>query len=96
MCRNKCILQSIKEYYGAICPNPILTCAKKIPSCRGESARVVKPLVLIGHLEAGVFDDGYVTLGIFASKILAKKGRIWVEKAVDVKSSDAHEINILL
>ena len=96
MCRDKCILQSIEEYYGALTPDPKLTCAKLCPSCRGESARVIRRAVLIDHLEADVFDKGSVTLGTFSSKLLTKKGSIWVDKAVDIKASDSHEITILL
>ena len=52
MCRDKCILQSIEEYYGALCPDLKLTCTKmcpscRCPSCRGEAVRVVRRAVLI-------------------------------------------------
>lgn len=96
MCQDKCVLQSIEEYYGALTPSPKLTCVKLCPSCQGESARVIQRAVLIDHLEADVFDKGSVTLGIFSSKLLTKKGPIWVDKAVDIRASDAHEITILL
>ena len=76
MCRNKCIRQSIEEYYGSAVPNPPLTCAKLCPSCRFESPKVIKRNVLIDHLEVDVFDTGSVTLGLFAAKLMAKKGAI--------------------
>lgn len=94
MCQNKYILQPIVEYYGAMVPTPKLTCAKLGLSCRGE--RVVRRAVLVDHLGADVFDKGYVTLGAFASKLMTKKGSIWVDEAMDIKASDAHEVTILL
>lgn len=96
MCQNKCIRQSIEEYYGSVAPDPPLTCGKLCPSCRSEAPKVIKRNVLIDHLEDDVFDTGSVTLGLFASKLMAKKGSIWVAKSMDIKASDAHELTITL
>ena len=51
---------------------------------------------MIDHLEADVFDEGSVTLGVFAVKLITKKSAIRVGKAMDVKPVDAHELTILL
>ena len=96
MCRNKCILQNIEEYYGAVVPDPPLTCDKLCPSCRGESIKVVKRDVLIDKMESDIFDQGSVTLGTLATKILNSKGSIWVAKATEVKAADAHVLTIMM
>ena len=57
---------------------------------------MIKITVLIDHLKAGVFDEGSVTLGVFAVKSIIKKSAIWVEKLMDMKHVDAHELTILL
>ena len=51
---------------------------------------------MIDHLEADVFDEGSVTLGVFATKITTKKNAIWIAKAMDVKPVDAHTLTILI
>ena len=51
---------------------------------------------MIDHMESDIFDQVSVALGVFSSRILAKKRLIWVDKTVDVKSSDSHELTILL
>ena len=96
MCRDKCIRQSIEEYYGAKVPDPPLTCPRLCPSCRGELSKKIKRSNLIDHLEADVFDQGSVTLGTFATKLITKKNAIWVGKSMDVKPVDAHVLTILL
>lgn len=94
--RDRCICQSIEEYYGATVPDPPLKCNKLCLRCRNEVPKTIKRLVLIYPLEADVFDEGSVTLGVFAVKLIAKKCTIWVAKAMDVKPVDAHELTILL
>lgn len=79
-----------------MCRDPKLTCTKMCLSCRGKAARVVRRTVLIDHLEANIFDNGSITLGMFSSKLLIQKGSIWVDKVVDIKVSDAHEITIMM
>ena len=37
-----------------------------------------------------------VTLGMFAAKLMARKGSIWVAKSKDVNAVDVHELTILL
>ena len=68
MCRSKCILQSIEEYYGAVVPNPPITCNRLCPSCRGESFRIVNRNILIDKIESDIFDKGSVSIRVFASK----------------------------
>ena len=96
MRRDKCMRQLVEEYYGAKVPDPALTCARLCPSCRGEVLKTIKRGVLIDHLEADVFDESSVTLGVFAVKLTSKKSAIWVAKAMDVKPVDAHALTILL
>ena len=66
------------------------------PSCRDESSKTIKLTMVIDHMESDIFDQVSVALGVFSSRILAKKRLIWVDKTVDVKSSDSHELTILL
>ena len=56
MRRDRCIRQSIEDYYGVTVPDPPLTCNKLCPSCRNEIPKTIKRSVLIDHLEADVFD----------------------------------------
>lgn len=43
-----------------------------------------------------MFDQGSVTLGTLAMKILSSNGAIWVAKATEVKAADAHVLTIML
>ena len=51
---------------------------------------------LVDHLEAEVFADGSVTLGKLCSKILERKGSVWVARCADIKTADGHELVVLL
>ena len=43
-----------------------------------------------------MFDMSSVTLGVFAAKLMARKGFIWVTKSKKVNVIDAYELTILL
>ena len=96
MRRDRCVCQSIKEYYGATLSDPSLTCNKFCLSCRNEVPKKIKRSILIDHLEADVFDEGSVTLDAFAVKLIAKTSYVWLANAMDVKPVDTHKLAILL
>ena len=96
MCRTKCILQSIEEYYGVVVPDPPIKCNKLCPYYRGELYKVVRRDVLIDRIESDIFDEGSVTLGTFSTKILSYKGSIWANKAKEVKAVDTHVLTIMM
>ena len=43
-----------------------------------------------------MFDMGSVTFGVFAAKLMTRKGSIWVAKSTEVNAVGAHELIILV
>ena len=95
-CRDKCIRQLIRKYYGAVTSDPPLTFNQLFLGYRNELHKTIKRPILINHLEADIFDEGSITLCVFVAKLTAKKYSIWVAKAKDEKLLDAHELMIIL
>ena len=90
--RQKCFVVATEEYYGTNSRDSNLNCNKMCPTCRGEKAKVVKRSFLVDHVEASVFDSGPVSIGKLCTKLMERKGSIWVARSVDVKTKDAHEL----
>ena len=64
--------------------------------CRGESARLIKQQFLIDPMEASIFDNEPVSIGGLSTKILERKGLVWVDKATEINSTDCRELIMLM
>ena len=47
-------------------------------------------------MEASIFDNGPVSVGILSTKILERKGLVWVDKATEINVTDCHELIMLM
>ena len=47
-------------------------------------------------MESEVFMNGSVSLAKLSSKLLERKGTVWVAKSTDIKAPDSHELVMLL
>ena len=88
--RDKCFKRMTNEYYGNNMVPSSDNCNGCCPVCRGESARMVKRQFLIDHMEATIFDNGPVSVGVLSTKILERKGLVWVDKAMDINATVQH------
>ena len=66
------------------------------PMCRGKSAQVIKRKFLIDHMELTIVDNGPVSVGVISTKILERKGLVWVYKAMDINATDCHHLVMLI
>lgn len=64
------------------------TCDNMRPTCRGKTMKMVKRACLTNHIEASVFKNGLVSVGKLCSKIIERKGSIWVAKLVKITTKD--------
>jgi len=94
--KKDCFVVATEEYHGIDSIDVNMTCNKMCPMCREETAKVVKRSFLIDHIEASVFNNGPVGIGKLCSKIMDRKGSIWLARSVDVTTKDAHELVILM
>ena len=51
---------------------------------------------LIDHIEASIFDKGPVTVGSLCTKIMERKGSVWVSRSINVSAKDTHELVMLM
>ena len=47
-------------------------------------------------MEASIFDSGPVSVGVLSSKLLERKGSVWVDKAIDISATDCHHLVMVM
>lgn len=94
--RDKYFKRTTDEYFS----NPMVSssdnCNGCCPVCHGESAQIMKLQFLIDHIEATIFDSGCVSVGVLSSKILERKGSVWVDKAIYISAADCHHLGMVM
>jgi len=94
--RDKRFKLATEQYYGSESMNPSSSCDKMCLTYRGESAKIVSRSFLIDCIEASIFNKGPVTVSTLCTKIMKRKGSVWVIKSSDVSSKDGHELVMLM
>ena len=47
-------------------------------------------------MEASVFDNGPIIVGVLSAKILERKGSVWVDKAVKISATNCYELIMIM
>ena len=63
---------------------------------RDETDQIVKTLFLIDHIKVSIFDGSLVSIGGLCSKIVYRKGSIWVVRGLNITTEDCHQLIMLL
>ena len=56
------------------------------------TARIIKRFFFIAHMEDFVFNNRPVSVGILSSKLLERKGFVWVDKAANISDICCYEL----